>query len=95
MNFAQLLTALMEFISMNLVNPIQMFLDNSGFDITNLADLPLTFGFGEITWFSINALDLLLIVIGLLVSITALVLTWKFIKFLNGFLKGLFTGIKR
>lgn len=95
MNFVELLRQLMEFLSINLVNPIQMFLDASGSDITNLADLPLNFGFGEITWLSINALDLLLIVIGFMVSITALVLTWKFFKFLTGLLKGLFTGIKK
>lgn len=95
MNFAQLLTTLMEFLSSNLVNPIQGFISDSGSDITNLADLPLNLGFGQVTWLSINALDLLLIVIGFMVSITALVLTWKFFKFLSGLLKGLFTGIKK
>ena len=95
MNFAQLLTTLMDFLVVNLVNPIQQFLCNHGYDITNLSDVPLNFGFGEITWLSITALDLLLIVIGFMVSITALVLTWKFFKFLTGLLKGLFTGIRK
>ena len=95
MDFAQLLTELMTFLLANLISPIEMFLEYFGYDLGSLKDLILNFGFGGITWFSINAHDLLLIVIGLMVSITALVLTWKFLKFLNNLLKGLFTGIKR
>ena len=95
MNFAQILTELMILLLSNLISPIEVFLECYSYDLGSLTDLILNFGFGETIWFSINAHDLLLIVIGLMVSIMALVLTWKFIKFLNGFLKGLFTGIKR
>lgn len=94
MDFAHILQTLMQFLSDNLVLPIQGFLVNNGCDVYDLNALQLKFGFGEITWFSVTALDLLLIVIGLMVSITALVLTWRFLKFLTRFIFSLFKGVK-
>lgn len=95
MDFAQILQRLMEFLTGNLIDPINAFLDGQAHQILSLTEFQITFGLGEITWFSLTLYDLLLIVIGLMVSITALILTWRFLKFLNGFVKGLFTGIKK
>lgn len=95
MDFAQLLTQLMLFLYNNLILPIDNVLNEIGFDIVALHDINFNIGFGQVTWFSLNLRDIIIVVIGFVVSITALVLTWRFIRFLNGFLKSLFTGIKR
>lgn len=95
MTFANLLQQLMEFLHNNLIEPIHNFLVVNGTGITNLDDININFGFGQITWFSLNLYDLLLIVIGLMVSITALVLTWKFVKMLSNFVRRLFGGVRK
>lgn len=95
MSFADLLSKLMEFLHTNLILPINVLLYNHGYDIATLEMVEINFGLGQITWFSATLYDILLIVIGLMVSITALVLTWKFVKMLSNIIRRLFGGVRK
>lgn len=95
MDFATLLETLMDFIYSNLVVPINNMLNSYGSVTTDLQSVDIKIGFGEITWFSVSLNELFVIIIGLMVSITALVLTWKFLKMLSNFVRRMFGGIRK
>lgn len=95
MNFADILYNLMVFIYENLVNPFVSFFVyySDDLDLFN----PITFtNFGsDTTMFVASFNDILVIAIGLMVSITALVLSWKFVKMLSNFVRRLFGGVRK
>lgn len=95
MDFRQLLTAIMEFLYINLVLPINDLLFMHGYEVTGLDMQSISLGFGDVTWFTINLVNLSLLIIGFAVSITALVLTWKFVKMLSNFVRRLFGGVRK
>lgn len=95
MNFGDILYNLMSFLYENLILPIQTLLMDytDGFEFSS----PITFtNFGsDTTMFVLTLNEISVLIIGFLVSITALVFTWKFLKMLTRFVYRLFGGIRK
>lgn len=94
MDFPQLLQNLMQFIYDNLFNPIFNFMGDNALSAQGFLTMPFQIGFGDIIWFTTTPQDLICFAIAIGISITALVLTIKFIKTITNFVKGLFGGVK-
>lgn len=96
MDFTTALYNIIAFIFDTITSPVLDFFYLMGFETFDF-DAPINlsgiFGISQLPSFS--TIELIALIVGFTVSITALMLVIKFIKFLNGLLKGLFTGIKR
>lgn len=94
MDFTQLLQNLMQFIWDNLYTPIYNFVTDTAISSSEFFLKNISFGFGNVTWFTCTVADLLSFALALFVSITALVLTIRFLKFLSKLVGRLFGGVK-
>lgn len=95
MDFPQMLYNVMDFIYQTLFMPVFDFVESYFDELSLKSSFDLSGLFGINTFPSFNISDLVLFIIAFAVSITALILFIKFMKWLTGFIRSLFSGVKK